>query len=140
MRFICRYGLSLLVGLGLYQAAGGAAFLTDPFLQAVTSDSVRVVWITDQPGSQNEVEYGPGLKQAATTRGFTRLGQGYRHEAVITGLAAGSYEYRVRTDNLTSATYSFRPAPASGGVRLLLTSDAQRKPLVDDTMAAVEKY
>jgi hypothetical protein len=116
---------------------------TDPFLQSATSDSIRVVWITDESGAASWVEYGPGLgsTQVATTTSFTHLSNAYRHEAVITGLAPGtSYNYRIRTDSVASDTFTFHPAPTSGGVRLLLTSDAQRKPMVDDTMQAVEVY
>ncbi|MEO1093931.1 MAG: metallophosphoesterase family protein [Cyanobacteria bacterium J06638_28] len=93
-------------------------FLTDPFLQYPTSDSVRVVWFTEFEGRAHTVVYGTEPGQAlepgntrqvfATTRRLSRVKEDeksqlseeqtveeltpravWRHEAEVTGLTPG---------------------------------------------------
>ncbi|XQQ05345.1 MAG: metallophosphoesterase family protein [Leptolyngbya sp. IPPAS B-1204] len=119
-------------------------FLTDPFLQAPTANSVRVVWFTEFAGSNHRVEYGQGFdRQAvATTRKLSRMredqqsivgtqlqeGQIYqqpvyrniwRHEAEITGLTAARIPYRIvsqREDgqSATSRSFTLSALPPAG--------------------------
>lgn len=51
------------------------ALLSDPFLQAPTPDSVRVVWFTEFAGDRHELRYGDRLQQVALaeTRRIDRL-------------------------------------------------------------------
>ena len=95
----------------MYSLESQAEFLTDPFLQAPTENSVQVVWFTEFPGERNLVIYGENLNQvveANTTKlSRTREDQDsfvgkqtekaliyqqptmrdiWRHEAKVTGL------------------------------------------------------
>ena len=45
----------------ILQQQGDVELLTDPFLQAPTDDSVRVVWFTEFEGSKHVLLYGEGL-------------------------------------------------------------------------------
>lgn len=151
--------------------------LTDPFLQLPTEDSVRVVWFTEFAGSRHTVEYGDRLEQVvpATTTKLSRVredqeshigeqaGDGlayakptnrdiWRHEAVITGLAAGlRLPYRVssvREDGrrVMSDRFSLAPTPEPNtSLKILLTSDHQLKSMtaanlqkVVETVGAVD--
>ncbi len=47
----------------MYSLESQSEFLTDPFLQAPTENSVQVVWFTEFPGKQNFVLYGENLNQ-----------------------------------------------------------------------------
>lgn len=102
------------------------SFLTDPFLQLPTSNSVRVVWFTEFAGQQHTVHYSPqpgatigdnAQQVTATTRQLTRLREDqasnlpgqessetpvsrstWRHEAAITNLQPGKrLPYRVES-------------------------------------------
>lgn len=67
----------------------------------------------------------------------------YRHLVQVTGLAAGRTPYRVVSVDgwgraTVTAAYSLAPAPPTGsGVRLLLTSDHQLKPMAPANLAKV---
>ncbi|GAB4277020.1 MAG: metallophosphoesterase [Oscillatoriaceae cyanobacterium] len=118
--------------------------LTDPFLQLPTPTSVRVVWLTEFPGSQHTVQYGSNLEKiaGATTTKLSQTREDaqsqvwsgpeapfykqttkrdiWRHEAEITNLTPGErLPYRVtsvREDGLsvTSATFSLTSSPIPG--------------------------
>ncbi|MGK7918847.1 MAG: metallophosphoesterase [Trichodesmium sp.] len=47
----------------MYSLESQPKFLTDPFLQAPTENSVQVVWFTEFPGQRNLVVYGENLNQ-----------------------------------------------------------------------------
>jgi len=47
----------------MYSLESKSEFLTDPFLQAPTENSVQVVWFTEFPGKRNFVVYGENLNQ-----------------------------------------------------------------------------
>ena len=47
----------------MYSLESQSEFLTDPFLQAPTENSVQVVWFTEFPGKRNFVIYGENLNQ-----------------------------------------------------------------------------
>ncbi|MGB3511299.1 MAG: metallophosphoesterase [Microcoleaceae cyanobacterium] len=107
-------------------------FLTDPFLQLPTKDSVRVVWFTEFPGKRHLVIYGENLNQiveANTTKlSRTREDQDsfvgeqiekglmfqkptqrniWRHEAKVTDLTPNiSVPYRVISEQENSQTIS----------------------------------
>lgn len=100
-----------------------APLLSEPFLQSPTDNSVRVVWFTEFPGSENVVNWGNNFTQtsAAKTTKLTHIredqqsrvgkqtedGQVYqqpvkrdiwRHEAEVTGLEKGRQTpYKVKS-------------------------------------------
>ncbi|MGD1716087.1 metallophosphoesterase family protein [Dapis sp. BLCC M172] len=47
----------------MFSVESQSQFLTDPFLQAPTENSVQVVWFTEFPGKRNFVVYGENLNQ-----------------------------------------------------------------------------
>lgn len=132
-----------------------AQLLTDPFLQAPTSTSVRVVWFTEFPGQRHQVSYGPDLAQTvmATSRPLSRTSEDarshiphppaqvaarpiWRHEAEITGLQPNQrLPYHVQSQRedgaiAQSEIYSLAAKPSPGSpLTILLTSDHQLKPL-----------
>lgn len=148
--------------------------LSDPFLQLPTDNSVRVVWFTEFEGRDHTVVYGDRPAQSldqgpvqqvfATSRQLTRLREDqdsqladgrtfdaptfrpiWRHEAEVTGLAAGQrVPYRVisiRDDGtvFTSGTFSLAAAPRAGdALKILLTSDHQMKPMTAANLQKVE--
>ncbi|AFI82954.2 metallophosphoesterase [Methylophaga nitratireducenticrescens] len=127
-------------------------FLSDPFLQLPTLDSVNVVWFTNFAGQSHQLHYGDGLIADATTTKMTRtfedadssqpgrdyqtltLRKVYRHEATATSLTAGvrlNYQVKSITDEgqiLLSDSYSLAPLPEKNTpLKILLTSDLQSK-------------
>lgn len=120
------------------------ALLTDPFLQLPTETSVRVVWLTEFPGSRHTVAYGEKLNQTAvaTTTKLSRTREDqnsrvgnqtadaqyqqpvmrhiWRHEAEVTGLNPGNrvpyYVTSVREDgkSVSSNLFTLAPKPALG--------------------------
>ena len=131
--------------------------LSDPFLQAPTGSSVRVVWFTEFEGIQHTVAYGPDLQQTVSaqttmlsrTREDQESGWGevtleqapvrrkiWRHEAAVTGLEAGDrVPYRVTSvtaegQTVSSRTFTLAPSPEPGTpLKILLTSDHQLMPM-----------
>ena len=105
----------------MYSLEYQSKFLTDPFLQVPTKNSIQVVWFTEFPGKRNLVVYGENLNQvveANTTKlSRTREDQDsfvgkqtekgliyqqpivrniWRHEAKVIGLTPNNYvPYRV---------------------------------------------
>lgn len=135
-----------------------ATLLTDPFLQAPTSDSVSVVWFTDFEGRSHTLVYGERYAQsspAITTRmtrlteaveGRRRIRSVWRHEAVAEGLRRGVrvpyYVASTREDGRTarSGAFTLHPLPAPGqDVRILITSDHQLMPNTHINLELVEK-
>jgi hypothetical protein len=122
--------------------------LTDPVLMDATLDSVRVVWFTETPGRAHHVEMASTNAPARTSL-LTRTAEDadsrvpgrtwstltsrpvWRHEALLSGLAAGERRpYRVISDGQSSPWFTLGPAPAAGDGRLiLLTSDHQLMPM-----------
>lgn len=56
----------LFLGFILQSFLNKPKLLTDPFLQLPTTNSVRVVWFTEFPGTRNIVAYGENLSKIAT--------------------------------------------------------------------------
>ncbi|WP_079989497.1 metallophosphoesterase family protein [Candidatus Protochlamydia phocaeensis] len=129
--------------------------ISAPFLQLPAAHSVRVVWFTSFEGHSHWVEWGNETKQRAVahSRRLSRIREDlfhpdgsikgcapvavWRHEAEVAGLKAGHrLPYRIASQKLDgeilySSTYSLAPAPPPGqAMRILLTSDHQRKPMV----------
>jgi hypothetical protein len=127
-------------------------FLSDPFLQLPTADSVNVVWFTNFAGQSHQLHYGDGLIADATTTKMTSMFEDadssqpgrdyqtltlrkvYRHEATATSLRAGvrlNYQVKSITDEgqvLLSDSYSLAPLPEKNtSLKILLTSDLQSK-------------
>lgn len=127
-------------------------FLSDPFLQLPTADSVNVVWFTNFEGQSHQLKYADGLIADATTTKMTKMfedadsfqpGQDYqtltlrkvyRHEAKATGLIAGKRVNYVVTSttqtgqNMTSDVFTMTPLPEKNQpLKILLTSDLQSK-------------
>ncbi|MCQ6261459.1 metallophosphoesterase family protein [Alcanivorax sp. MM125-6] len=127
-------------------------FITDPFLQMPTRDSVNVVWFTTFEGTEHTLHYGEGRTAAADTIKLSRMMEDasskqfgktyegiaerpvYRHEATASELAPGErVDYRVASTDgnghtLTSETFSLAAAPGKNQpLKILLTSDLQLK-------------
>lgn len=127
-------------------------FLTDPFLQLPTADSVNVVWFTNFEGQNHQLQYGDGHSVDAITTKMTRMFEDadssqpdehydklttrkvYRHEAIATGLSpAKRVHYRVISitkdgQTLTSESFTLTPLPQKNkSLKILLTSDLQSK-------------
>lgn len=128
------------------------ALLSEPMLQLPAEGSVRVVWYSEERGSDHEVIYGDDLNQkvSANTTKMTRMLEDenselvrsvsslqerdvYRHEAVVTGLRANTrvpYIVRSRIDGelYQSEPFSLQPRPTPGhNLKILLTSDQQNR-------------
>ena len=90
-----------------------------PFLQDYRQDAMRLLWETDENRCAHAVEW--GLAGEPLTNVVTLVDtvevdvSHYVHVASIEGLTAGtSYDYRVRSGDTWSDTYTFRSAPAEG--------------------------
>ncbi len=89
-------------------APANAGIRNGPYLQAVTTDSIVVMWETDGPTS-GDVHYGPtaqmGLSEASAV-------QGTSHEVLLSGLTASTmYHYEVTTSEGDSGQFTFTTAP-----------------------------
>ncbi|MEO1671369.1 MAG: metallophosphoesterase family protein, partial [Cyanobacteria bacterium J06631_2] len=129
------------------------SFLSDPFLQLPTKNTVNVVWFTKFPGDSHRVNYGEDLAQTAiaTTTKLTRIREDqdsqietppsksqrdvWRHEATITNLPPSQrLPYRVVSKSvrevLSSDQFTLSGAPSKGSpLKILLTSDHQLMPM-----------
>lgn len=141
-----------------------AGLLSDPFLQAPTPNSVRVVWFTEFSGQLHTVQVGDWPEPiAATTRAITRLKEDgesqrigsetldkpvsrpiWRHEAEITGLTPGErLPYTVSSTQadgtlFTRGPFSLVATPPSGqALKILLTSDHQLMPMTATNLQKV---
>ena len=146
-------------------APGAPRLLTDPFLQAPEPGGVRVVWMTNFPGTAHEVvlEDAPGAEVTVTSEKLREMYVGprsqvadppvqvmrrpvWRHEAHVRGLAAADrVPYRISSTAADGSVhgagpFTLRPAPAPGqGLRILLTSDMQQRPMTLVNYAAVAR-
>ncbi|MBK1826642.1 fibronectin type III domain-containing protein [Haloferula rosea] len=114
-----------------------------PYLHAPRPDSMRVSWWTDSD-ADTFIDYGVdgGPLNQTVTGSRTVMGSGYHyHAGQITGLQPDTYyEYRVRTENVTSATFRFRtPKPlgtSTGRFRVLVLGDNQ---IIDPSQRRFER-
>ena len=138
--------------------------LSDPFLQLPTSDSVRVVWFTEFPGSRSYVKHGRQLEKEtdATTTKLSRTREDqqslveseytqptvrdiWRHEALITGLTPNQrVPYQVVSvdgkETITSEKFTLASNPQPNTpLKILLTSDHQSKPMTTANLQKVEE-
>ncbi|MBE9070183.1 metallophosphoesterase, partial [Leptolyngbya cf. ectocarpi LEGE 11479] len=138
--------------------------LTDPFLQAPTVASVRVVWFTEFEGRDHRVIYGPTDETVtATTTQLSRTREDaqshtaqpykqvtarpiWRHEAEISGLRPGLQVPYVITSTpdtgipIRSEQFSLSATPPAGQpLNILLTSDHQLMPMTAANLQKVEE-
>ena len=144
-------------------ASKNTTFLSEPFLQLPTENSVNVVWFTEFPGERHVVKYGNGLKKqvtAATTK-LSRVREDresyidvppdkssrdiWRHEAVIEGLTPNQrIPYQAvsirHQQSITSKVFSLasQPTPETA-LKILLTSDHQLMPMTTANLEQVVK-
>jgi len=134
----------LLLGLVVGSYLNKPQLLTDPFLQLPTTNSVRVVWFTEFPGTRNTVAYGEKLDRivTATTAKLSRtredkdsrisdeMKQGiidnqifrniWRHEAEVPKLIPGDrIPYSVTSkrkdgESVSSKIFTLSPTPLAG--------------------------
>ncbi|MEA5464031.1 metallophosphoesterase family protein [Leptothoe sp. PORK10 BA2] len=142
-----------------------ATLLTDPFLQAPTESSVRVVWFTEFEGSDHQVViYGPAQQTVeATTTQLSRTREDaeshthtpydqvtqrpiWRHEAEISGLRPGlQIPYAVVSTPpqgipIRSDQFTLGPTPPPGQpLQILLTSDHQLMPMTAVNLQKVQE-
>lgn len=141
--------------------------LTDPYLQWPGETGVHVAWLTTFEGRDHRVVLADGRQVAAETRKLSRMaedadshigaqaGDGrlyprttprdiWRHEARVTGLIPGvRLGYHVESRDaagalVRSAGFTLAPLPRAGqGLRILMTSDHQQKPMTAANMQRV---
>lgn len=137
--------------------ASESRFLTDPFIQIPDKGTISIVWFTEFEGEDHWVEWGRSLanRSEASSRLMPRIRKEiiqdnqiscpnagvWRHEAQIKGLKEGeTHSYQVISvaspdKTLQSKTYIFSTSPPPDKpLRILLTSDHQRKPMVPANM------
>ncbi|MES2642861.1 MAG: metallophosphoesterase [Myxococcota bacterium] len=90
-----------------------------PFLQDFRQDAMRLLWETDGNLCAHVVEWGPTgapLTNVVTVVDTVEIDAAhFVHSATIEGLSAGTrYDYRVRSGDTWSDTYTFRTAPTAG--------------------------
>ncbi|MEM1242336.1 MAG: metallophosphoesterase [Cyanobacteria bacterium P01_H01_bin.26] len=137
--------------------------LSDPFLQAPTASSVRVVWFTEFEGRDHSVVYGPTNQTvAATTTRLSRTREDakshtvqpyeqvterpiWRHEAEVGGLRPGErLAYSVSSTAadgtvVDSSQFSLSATPPAGQpLKILLTSDHQMMPMTAANLQKVQ--
>jgi len=61
-------------------------FLSDPFLQIPTTNSVNVVWFTNFKGQHHQLQYGDGLSADASTTKMSKMFEDAEFLATRTGL------------------------------------------------------
>lgn len=140
--------------------------LSEPMLQNPGTDSVRVVWFSENEGGRHTVRVGEQLERefaATTTRMSHQLEDSgsqvfqlvtgtwtvprerrvFRHEALVTGLAAGQRApyvaiSEVGSESWRSGRYSLQPLPRAGqALKILLTSDHQNNAMCSANMQKV---
>ena len=141
------------------QITASSSLLSDPFLQLPTENSVRVVWFTEFPGSENKVIYGENLDCASSAKTIklsrmredvqskvipnyqqTTKREIWRHEAEVTGLTPGKripyqvisiYQQQNDRKEIKSKVFTLTAKPQLGTpLKILLTSDHQLMPMV----------
>ena len=138
------------------------SFLTDPFLQLPTENSVNVIWFTEFLGDKHQVLYGNNLEKKVTakTTKLTRVREDsdskveppyqelthrdiWRHEATVTGLKPQTrvpYQVLSSQNGTTIKTQQFTLTckPKSNiPLNILLTSDHQLMPMTAANMTKV---
>ena len=99
--------LALFVALGVAPAAH-ASIRIGPYLQAVTTDSIQVLWEADVP-STGEVRFGT---DPTMTSSEPSAGSGTMHQVQLTGLAPSTmYHYQVLSSAGDSSPFTFLTAP-----------------------------
>ena len=143
--------------------SNNTTFLSEPFLQLPTKNSVNVVWFTEFPGEHHFVKYGSELEKqvTATTTKLSRVREDresylevppdkswrdiWRHEAVVDGLTPNQrIPYQVvsiqQQQPITSKVFSLasQPTPETA-LKILLTSDHQLMPMTTANLEQVVK-
>ncbi|MEN9220726.1 MAG: metallophosphoesterase family protein [Thermostichales cyanobacterium SRBZ-1_bins_19] len=125
--------------------------LTEPYLLKPTATSLQVAWVTARPGDQHWVDWGSQGRTAASSRPILGLrsqtGEAvtvWCHQAILSPLVPGKrYPYRVvscQGSQIASSGWYECGLPAPGqGLKILLTSDHQLKPMVAACMQKVEE-
>ena len=138
-------------------------FLSEPFLQLPTENSVNVVWFTEFVGENHFIKYGDELEKqvTATTTKLSRVREDresylevppdkssrdiWRHEAVVEGLTPNQrIPYQVvsiqQQQPITSKVFSLasQPRPETA-LKILLTSDHQLMPMTTANLEQVVK-
>jgi len=157
----------LLLGLVVGSYLNKPQLLTDPFLQLPTTNSVRVVWFTEFPGTRNTVAYGEKLDRivTATTVKLSRtredkdsrisdeMKQGiidnqifrniWRHEAEVPKLIPGDrIPYSVTSqrkdgESVSSKIFTLSPTPLAGTPLKILLTSDHQ--LMPMTAANIQK-
>jgi Calcineurin-like phosphoesterase. len=157
----------LLLGLVVGSYLNKPQLLTDPFLQLPTTNSVRVVWFTEFPGTRNTVAYGEKLDRivTATTVKLSRtredkdsrisdeMKQGiidnqifrniWRHEAELPNLIPGfRIPYSVTSkrkdgESVSSKIFTLSPTPLAGTPLKILLTSDHQ--LMPMTAANIQK-
>ena len=157
----------LLLGLVVGSYLNKPQLLTDPFLQLPTTNSVRVVWFTEFPGTRNTVAYGEKLDRivTATTVKLSRtredkdsrisdeIKQGiidnqifrniWRHEAEVPKLIPGDrIPYSVTSkrkdgESVSSKIFTLSPTPLAGTPLKILLTSDHQ--LMPMTAANIQK-
>ena len=100
--------IALIVAAALSADTADAGIRNGPYLQAVTTDSIVVMWETDGE-STGEIHYGSSPQMTSTTSSATPA---LMHELELTGLSPSTqYFYQVTTSEGDSGEYSFLTAP-----------------------------
>ncbi|MBN1341913.1 MAG: HEAT repeat domain-containing protein [Phycisphaerae bacterium] len=105
-----------------------------PYLQNLTTDSVTVMWETDQPVA-GRVEYGLGAKLDRKT---PSLGDREIQEVRLTGLQPETaYQYRITVGDATAGPFAFRTAvKPTSPYRFAVYGDNRSHPDVHAKVAA----
>lgn len=141
-------------------------FLTDPFLQAPTNNSIKVVWFTEFEGSDHSVSVTQGPAENVVTADTIQLSRTreddrshtatpyeqvterpiWRHAAEITGLRPGvPVPYFVSSTSpdgttIRSDQFTLSATPPAGrDLKILLTSDHQLMPMTAANLQKVEE-
>jgi 3',5'-cyclic AMP phosphodiesterase CpdA len=160
--------LLLLLGFIVQSYLNKPKLLTDPFLQLPTTNSVRVVWFTEFPGTRNIVAYGEILSRIATANttklsrtredkdshisdemkqgiieGHSIVRDIWRHEAKVTNLRPGvRIPYLVTSERKDGASVSskvFSLSPApAAGIGLKILFTSDHQ-LMPMTAANLQK-
>ena len=100
--------IALILAAALSAATAHAGIRNGPYLQAVTTESIVVMWETDGE-STGEIHYGSSPQMTSTEPSSTPA---FMHEIELTGLSASTqYFYQVTTSEGDSGEYSFLTAP-----------------------------
>jgi predicted phosphodiesterase len=141
MKFF-RQQITFLLVAFFYATLIEAKILAGPYLQNPTTTAITIRWISDDGGT-SVVQYGADLKLAANGANgvfYKKLGS-YLHEVTISGLQPNTrYLYCINSNGALSKQYSLKTAtPLGSPISFLAISDAQMKPDLPTTVAAIYK-